>query len=218
MTASSLQVIGAGFGRTGTVSLQAALNKLGYKTHHCANLYGDETQDPGVWLRAFDHPDTHNDEWDKVYGDYTAAVDFPTAVFYKELSEKYPEAKFILTVRSPESWYESTQKTVFQAINLPMKGHHKKVRDILKRITLDGVMDEEGMPRAHDKEYMCRLFMDHNERVKQTIPADRVLIMNLGDGWEPLCHFLGKPIPDEPYPHMNKRDTFYEKVAFLNLC
>ncbi|KAI8098789.1 P-loop containing nucleoside triphosphate hydrolase protein [Halteromyces radiatus] len=214
MTTSSLQVIGAGVGRTGTMSLQAALNKLGYKTHHCSNLYGDETQDPGVWLRAFEHPDTHDDEWDKVYGDYTAAVDFPTAVFYKELSKKYPEAKFILTIRSPESWYESMKKTVFKQITHVLQGHKEAVRRMLKYIMLDGVMDEDGIPKTEDKEYMYRLFNEHNERVKQTIPADRLLIMNLGDGWEPLCQFLDKPIPDEPYPHTNSSENYAGHFIF----
>ncbi|KAI9303281.1 P-loop containing nucleoside triphosphate hydrolase protein [Cunninghamella echinulata] len=211
-----LEIIGAGFGRTATHSLRLALEKLGYKTHHMVTLMPDETQDPGVWVRAYDDPN-HEDEWEKVYGDYQAAIDYPTCTFYKELSERYPEAKVILTVRSPESWFKSIHNTIFKDYeerNKHLTGHRKAVVDMVKHTAMGGILETEP-EKLHDEAYMCKHFTDHIEEVKRTIPKERLLIMNLGDGWDILCPFLGKPIPDEPYPVSNSTKDFHKLIASI---
>ncbi|KAI8098787.1 P-loop containing nucleoside triphosphate hydrolase protein [Halteromyces radiatus] len=209
-----LEVIGAGFGRTGTMSLHHALDKLGYRTHHMVRLMSDPNQDPSVWSRAYDDPEHHEDEWESVYGKYTAAVDWPTATFYKELSEKYPDAKVILTVRSAESWYKSMHNTVFKHVSSNRESvskHNDAVVAMVRHTILGGIL-EKDVDKIHDEKYICQLFNDHVEQVKRTIPADRLLVLNLGDGWEPLCRFLGKDIPDEPYPSTNTGDDFNRLV------
>ncbi|CAO3638378.1 unnamed protein product [Cunninghamella blakesleeana] len=204
-----LEVIGAGFGRTSTHSLYLALEILGYKTHHMVKLFANPDEDPEVWTRAYDDPN-HEDEWEKVYGKYQAAVDFPTCSFYKELSERYPDAKVILTVRSAESWFKSAHNTIFKQIKDGtdhLTGHRKKIAEMCKHTFFDGLM-EKDLDKLYDEEYMCKVFNDHVEEVKNTIPKERLLVMNMGDGWGPLCEFLGKPIPNEPYPVSNSTAEF----------
>ncbi|KAG0184716.1 hypothetical protein DFQ28_010661 [Apophysomyces sp. BC1034] len=212
-----LQVIGAGYGRTGTYSLCLALERLGYRTHHLGNESRRQQLDPGVWLRAFENKD-HEDEWENVYGDYDAAVDTPTAPFYKELAERYPEAKVILTIRSADSWYNSICKTIFKIRKIPFPEgfpeSRRKMMELGRAVMLNGYFKDDPV-REPNKEELCKMFNDHIEEVKRVIPPDRLLIMELGEGWERLCKFLGKEIPDEPYPRLNEREGFvdrYEKA------
>ncbi|CAO3617885.1 unnamed protein product [Cunninghamella blakesleeana] len=204
-----LQVIGAGFGRTSTHSLYLALEILGYNTSHMVNLGNNENYDLNIFNRAFDDPN-HEDEWEKIYGDYQAAVDFPICVFYKELSEKYPDAKFILTVRSAESWFKSIHKTIFKDFKeqrRELKGRRKEIYDMLLHVCFGGILEKDE-DKMFDEAYMCKIFNDHIEDVKRTIPKERLLIMNMGDGWKPLCEFLEKPVPDQPYPVSNSSVDF----------
>ncbi|KAI8066490.1 P-loop containing nucleoside triphosphate hydrolase protein [Gongronella butleri] len=207
-----LEVIGAGFGRTGTYSLYKALEELGYTTHHMSVLVGDPTQDATKWSRAYKKEDFAPEEWHEVYKTWTAAVDWPTCEFYKELSEVYPNAKVILTVRSPESWYKSMCNTIFKLYhkrldeNYAYEGHMGSVSKMLVDIALDGALLDHD--RMSDEKYICSLFQKHVDEVIRTIPADRLLVLELGSGWEPLCSFLGKPVPDKPYPRTNSSDEF----------
>ncbi|KAI8059000.1 P-loop containing nucleoside triphosphate hydrolase protein [Gongronella butleri] len=207
-----LEVIGAGFGRTGTHSLYLALNKLGYNTHHMIEVIKNEDQDVNVWNHAQDHPNSPGTNWDSVYNGYDAAVDFPTCMFYKELLDKNPDAKVILTVRSAESWYKSICNTIFSfyMTDDPPTFSDDHIGDALKmarHCTFDGVLERDHR-NIRNKELMCELFEKHNAEVIKTVPADRLLIMNLGEGWEPLCKFLGKPIPKEEYPKSNSTENF----------
>ncbi|ORX53566.1 hypothetical protein DM01DRAFT_1336109 [Hesseltinella vesiculosa] len=213
-----LEVIGAGFGRTGTTSLWAALDKLGYKTHHMRTLFMDDTQDVTVWENAFENPGSPDTDWEKVYSQFTAAVDHPTANFYKELSEVYPDAKVILTVRSAESWIKSVRNTIFKHFETDEfpPGHLGNVMRMTRKTSFGGdLLTVEGKAKIADDAYMTKLFNDHIEEVKRTISADRLLVLNLGDGWEPLCHFLGKAVPDEPYPKTNSTEEFTERARNL---
>ncbi|CAO3637596.1 unnamed protein product [Cunninghamella blakesleeana] len=208
-----LQVIGAGFGRTSTHSLYLALEILGYKTSHMVNLSSNENYDLNIFNRAIDDPN-HEDEWEKIYGTYQAAVDFPICVFYKELSEKYPDAKFVLTVRSAESWFKSIHNTIFNNYNAKRyesKGRDKEVYDMIAHVCFGGIMEKDEK-KIYDEDYMCKLFNDHVENVKRTIPNERLLVMNMGDGWEPLCEFLEKPVPDQCYPVSNSSADFEQLV------
>ncbi|KAI8059001.1 P-loop containing nucleoside triphosphate hydrolase protein [Gongronella butleri] len=214
---SNLEIIGAGFGRTGTHSLYLALNKLGYKTHHMVEVMRDETglQDPAVWTHAYDHPNSPETNWSKVYSSYTAAVDFPTCSFYEELMALSPNAKVILTVRSAESWYKSVTNTIFKFYMkkegeeepMVLPGHMGEVLRMMAHTAMGGLLERDSS-KLYDKEYMCRVFDEHVEQVKKTVPAERLLVLELGHGWEPLCEFLGKPIPDEPYPVTNSTEEF----------
>ncbi|KAG0191490.1 hypothetical protein DFQ28_011738 [Apophysomyces sp. BC1034] len=209
-----LQVIGAGYGRTGTYSLSHALEKLGYRTHHVLKDPQCMQQDSDVWLRAYENKD-HEDEWEKVYGDYDAAVANPTVPFYKELAERYPEAKVVLTIRSADSWYNSVCKTLFNSWKHPLPEDlpesARKMFEMTRVVMLNSYLKDDPA-REPNKEELCKMFNDHIEEVKRVIPTERLLIMELGEGWERLCKFLGKEIPDEPYPRANERDSF------MNTC
>ncbi|CAO3638370.1 unnamed protein product [Cunninghamella blakesleeana] len=182
-----------------------------YRTHHMATLMLETTQDVDVWNRAFDNPN-HENEWEKVYGEYQAAVDFPTCSFYKDLSESYPDAKVILTVRSAESWFKSVHNTIFKVIlgkTDHMIEHQQKIIKMIQHVFFNGIM-EKDLDKLFDEEYMCKVFNDHVEEVKKTIPKERLLVMNMDAGWGPLCEFLGKPIPNEPYPVTNSTTDFHK--------
>ncbi|CDH52622.1 hypothetical protein RO3G_13878 [Lichtheimia corymbifera JMRC:FSU:9682] len=206
-----LQVIGAGCGRTGTDSLREALNILGYNCHHMRELFNQDRH-PEVFLEAYKNPDKPAD-WDKAYEGYDAAVDWPTASFVEPLLKKYPDAKWILTDRDPDNWYESVKNTIHQAAVLrtpeeiaAMPEHRRRALNMAKTVVMDGALADRE--RFSDEDAIKAYFNNHNEWVKKTIPADRLLVMQLGEGWDRLCEFLGKPVPDVPYPRANSTETF----------
>ncbi|KAI9485352.1 MAG: P-loop containing nucleoside triphosphate hydrolase protein [Benjaminiella poitrasii] len=205
-----LEVIGAGFGRTGTDSLRIALNMLGYNTHHMKCFFEDPSFDPDVFYDAFLHRDTA--DWDEVYKDYNAAVDWPTAEFYKELFQKYPKAKVLLTTRSADSWYKSAFNTVHKAAIQP-NTHHEGFRRLAVDVPMNGRFGNKEL--FADEEGTKKIFLDHIEEVKRFIPKDQLLVMELGEGWDRLCKFLGKDIPKEPYPTANSTSDF--KRLFNNV-
>ncbi len=173
-------------------------------------------------------------DWDAMLAGFQSAVDWPSAAYWRELAEHYPDAKVVLTVRDPERWYESADSTVFTANRQAFEGRRRPLlRRILsalavrrhpelplfptmtRKIVLDGVL--EG--RSADKARTIDRFERHIEEVKAAIPADRLLVYEVREGWEPLCAFLGVPVPDEPFPRENDREAFqraYNRV-FLKL-
>ncbi|KAI8887638.1 hypothetical protein K501DRAFT_174993 [Backusella circina FSU 941] len=208
-----LQIIGAGFGRTATDSLHEALNILGYNTHHMKCLFTDPEQNPDDFYNAVQH--NSQTDWDRIYAKYDAAVDWPTCTFYKELMLKYPNAKVILTVRSANSWYESVKNTIHaRHINPTYKGEKvQPYRRMMKAVLLDGVIcDAEKFNKEEDVKQM---FLDHIEEVKQHVPADKLYVMEIGEGWEGICKFLGKDTPDVPYPRVNSTVDFQKSMNSL---
>ncbi|GAN11286.1 conserved hypothetical protein [Mucor ambiguus] len=210
-----LEVIGAGFGRTGTDSLRTALNMLGYKTHHMKSFWEDQDMNPDGFYEAYMHRDQA--DWDKIYANYDAAVDWPTVTFYKDLVAKYPDAKVLLTVRSAESWYKSAKNTIHKAallgLNAPEGSHMARFKRMTTTVCLDGLLaDKEAFA---DEEKMKKIYLDHIEDVKKTVPAERLLIMELGEGWTRMCNFLGKEIPKEPYPSTNSTEEFSKIISGL---
>lgn len=188
-----LKVIGAGFGRTGTDSLKEALNKLGLgPCHHMKEM----TNALAGKLLAVKQGDDKNPDWDALLGDYKSAVDWPWSFFYKELAEKYPDAKVVLTLRDPERWHESAANTIFKmSAWIPPCA----IRRMIFAIIWDGVFGG----RFEEKEYAMETFNKHVEEVKKNIPADRLLVFQVKDGWAPLCEFLQVPVPDGPFPKVN---------------
>jgi hypothetical protein len=203
----TLHVIGAGVGRTGTYSLKLAINQLGYgPCHHMEEVLHNQTSQVPLWADAVKgHPD-----WSAIYDGYASAVDWPTAGFYRELNAAYPSAKFVLTVRSPESWAESFSATIYKLL----AGRDQAPAEM--RAWLDmavGVVDKTGFPAGLDVTALKNAFIAHNDAVKAAIPADRVLSYEVKEGWGPLCAFLGVPVPDGPFPRTNDRSEFWDRVA-----
>lgn len=198
-----LEVIGAGFGRTGTTSLKAALERLGYgPCHHMFEIMGDPAQlrrwQPVVRGERFD--------WDEVFDGYRATVDWPGAAYWRELVEHYPLAKVLLSVRDPERWYASMYDTIYQLSlasdqddSSAEAQYGKAIREIPDRT----VWDLSFANRFTDKQYAIDAFERHNAEVQRVVPAERLLVYRLGDGWGPLCEFLGVEQPAEEFPHLN---------------
>ncbi|KAG2211849.1 hypothetical protein INT47_004536 [Mucor saturninus] len=208
-----LKVIGAGYGRTGTDSLRIALNTLGYNTYHTRVLFSDPTTDTDDFLNAFHHREEA--DWDKIYENYSAAVDWPSCTFYQDLIMKYPEAKVILTERSAESWYKSVKNTVHAAlIASAADPKHDKFRRMVTDVCVDGVLNDPI--RFEDEEAVKAMFVKHNEGVKKFVPKENLLIMQLGEGWERLCEFLGKEVPDIPYPRVNSTQEFQDSNLLID--
>ncbi|KAI9282458.1 P-loop containing nucleoside triphosphate hydrolase protein [Umbelopsis sp. AD052] len=201
-----LEVIGSGWSRTGTAAMREALIDLGYDVHHMIVIMTDPTNDAALFERAYDGEDV---DWDVAYKNFNAAVDYPTCGFYKELMQKYPNAKVLHTTRDPEQWYESAKKTIytFEQEKPPAEApeHVKVAAKMISKNVWYG--DFQG--KFEDKEATIKLFKEHDEEVKRTVPADRLLVFETGvDGWEKLCTFLGKDIPNKPWPHINTTKEF----------
>ncbi len=202
----SLKVIGAGVGRTGTYSLKLAINQLGFgPCHHMEEVLHNMPAQVPLWLAASDG----SPDWRAIYDGYGSAVDWPTARFFRELNEAYPDAKFVLTVRSPESWaasYSHTiQKLVAERAQTPVEVH-EWLEMVYK------VISQTGFPDGLTLDQLMAAFVAHNEAVKAAIPADRLLIFEVKQGWQPLCDFLGVPVPDEAFPRTNHREEFWDRV------
>jgi hypothetical protein len=221
----TLAVIGAGFGRTGTLSLREALVRLGFDP--CDHM-----------LENFEHPERFalwNDaverkrrgvpiDWRPLLSGYRAIVDWPGAWFWQELVATHPRAKVILTVRDPDRWHESSLATIFgvraradesllarAAIRLlgaaipGMRQGFQVVDDVIWEGTFGG--------RFADREHALRVYADHIRDVQETVPADRLLVFDVKQGWEPLCAFLDVPEPEgEPFPHVNDAESFQQRM------
>jgi len=204
----TLQVIGAGLGRTGTVSLKAALERLGFgPCHHMFEVVEHQEQIP-LWNRAADGEAI---EWEDIYAAYKSTVDWPGAYFYAELAERYPEAKVILTTRDPQSWYDSISETVFErqeAMGMTVKlppDHPVRFSGI--------IISDKTFGFDFSRENAIAVFERHNAEVRRRIAPERLLEYSVSEGWDKLCKFLGVPVPDEPFPRANTREDFAANVA-----
>ncbi len=202
----SLKVIGAGVGRTGTMSLRLAIDQLGLGPcyHMEVVLQNMPTQVP-LWVAALKgRPD-----WAKIYDGFGSAVDWPTAAFFRELIKAYPSAKFVLTHRDPGNWADSFGSTIRKLVDErndtppPMKVWLDMVEDLLVKT---------GFPQGLDRDGLIKAFTAHNDAVKEAIPAGQLLVYQVKEGWGPLCEFLGVPVPKEDFPRTNAREEFWDLV------
>lgn len=210
-----LRVIGAGFGRTGTASLRAALEKLGFgPCLHGADFWGKRRY-IRAWLAAARNPSEAN--WDALLADYRSTQDFPAAAFWRELAEHYPSAKVVLSVRDEQSWYDSVSGTIFSMglrLSPPMRARVTRVlsataswlppypamyAEIVYQGVFGGRLDRDGA---------IAVYRRHNAEVQAALPPDRVLVWRAADGWAPLCRFLDVPVPEEPFPRINDRAAY----------
>lgn len=191
-----LKVIGAGFGRTGTHSMKKALEMLGLgPCHHMAEVMSNPDQ-LATWraIAAGETPD-----WNGVFTGYRSAIDWPSAHYWRELAAAFPDAKVLLTIRSPESWYKSFSSTILQGIG-PETSPESFGHRIIRNKIFDG--------RPEDRDIAIAAFNRNTQEVRAAIPASRLLVFEVGDGWEPLCRFLGIPAPPQPFPSSNSTEEF----------
>ena len=139
--------------------------------------------------------------------------------FYQELLAAYPDAKVVLTVRSAESWYKSVKNTIHKAAVHSASPEHdeqsRKFGVMVNALCMDGLLSDPE--RFGDEEAVKKLFDAHTEEVKQHVPADQLLVMELGEGWDRLCKFLGKEVPKDPYPSINSTTEFQQKMKGIDV-
>jgi hypothetical protein len=218
-----VNVIGAGFGRTGTTSLKAALETLGFgSAYHMTELF-THPEHVRFWEAA---RRGERVDWEGFFSGYGVAVDWPACAFYVELMEAFPGAPVILTVRDPERWYRSTFSTIYgihrissgpPPIRLPfalaglfapgVTGIARLADEIVWGDTFDG--------RFGDEPYAIETFKRHNAEVRRQVPPERLLVYDVKEGWAPLCRFLGVAVPDQPFPRLN--DTREMRRRLLGL-
>lgn len=198
-----MKVIGAGFGRTGTMSLKVALKELGFgPCYHMSEVFEHPEHVP-LWEAAARGEPV---DWEELLAGYQSTADWPGCTFYKELMKVYPEAKVLLTVRDPDKWYESARNTIYATGNIPDPPPGKRIVDkLVWEQTFDGNFEE--------RQYAIEVFSKHNEGVKKHVPPERLLVYEVKVGWEPLCEFLGAVVPrDQPFPRLNDTEAFKQMV------
>jgi len=210
MENDSIKVIGVGYGRTGTASLKAALDMLGFgPTYHMFEVsQNSETHTP-LWKEAFDSFGTGTFDWSKFFSQdkYRSTVDWPGAYFWEELHEKNPHAKLILTVRDDaDAWYESVNSTIYtRSQQRAHRGDLGKVSDL---IVWNGLF--EG--KFSDKEFATQLYTNHIEKFQKRFTDDALLVYNVKQGWKPLCDFLGVDTPNE---NIKFPEGQYQGLAYI---
>jgi hypothetical protein len=206
----TLKVVGAGFGRTGTLSLKMALEMLGVgRCYHMVEVF----QNPGhaeLWNAAVDG----SPDWDTIFNGYGATVDWPSTYFWRELADYYPESKVILTHRPTASWIKSAKETIFGAIGTPA-ADDKPHMAAQKRMAKTIVFDRTFGGNVDDAAHLTAIYEKHLEDVQRTIPAERLLVYQVSEGWEPLCKFLDLPIPAVDYPKVNSTEEFKNRVVTI---
>ncbi|RYP44053.1 hypothetical protein DL768_009447 [Monosporascus sp. mg162] len=186
------------------------------------------TRDAEMWLEGIlakydpapNQKPFGRDEFDKLLGHCEAVCDMPANIFGEELIEAYPDAKVVLVERHIESWYKSFNESVIEASFSPLMAFLSTFRSArFKRPYLLTTSWFKYTFRAQSKEELRanarEVYRKHYETIRQATPANRLLEYDLKQGWEPLCNFLGKPIPDVPFPYVNDRDAFREKISIL---
>ena len=199
----TLQVIGTGFGRTGTDSMREALDILGFAPcHHMRSLIEDGAHRQ-LWIDAMEGGTL---DWDKLLGGFGACVDWPSAAFWPELIEAFPEARVLLTWRSAESWWKSYERTILKAVTARLADPGPPGSSIAVPLT-QAVF---GMAPP-DRETAIAAYEANVAKVQREVPAERLLVYRIGDGWDPLCAHLGVPVPEVPFPHANSAAEFNAK-------
>jgi hypothetical protein len=201
-----LKVIGFGLGRTGTYSLKTALEQLQLgPCHHMECVAQNMPVQLPLWHDVLNNPTN----FEAVYEGMQSAVDWPTAAFYKELYKNYPNAKFILTHRSKESWAESFGSTIYKLLT-DRENAPAPVQQWLNMVVK--VIEKSGFPMGLGFDGLAERYEAHNQAVRDLIPAGQLLVFQVKEGWEPLCRFLNAETPTMEFPRTNNREEFWDLV------
>jgi hypothetical protein len=198
----NLKVVGAGLPRTGTHSQQIALaHLLGGRCYHMREIRGHPFDLGEGWNHAL-AGDTV--DWDKLLDGYLATADWPASMFWRELSQANPDALVLLSVReSPETWWQSVDETILPYVRMSQAPDWKEGRGLVKlleRFTGTTQWDHPGT--------LMSAYERHNAEVRRMVPEKRLLVWRAPEGWGPICHALGLPEPEIPFPWSNKRSEW----------
>lgn len=215
-----LKIIGAGFGRTGTMSTFTALKQLGFPCYHMFEVLDNPANKHHLdfWRKVANSPAGTRHDWKQVFENYTAAVDNPAACVWRELSEAYPDAKVLLTLhpKGAEAWYDSTIDSIYFTENVWQfkvlewfTPFGRKFGDMARKLVWQrshkNTMDNRAAAIAH--------YNQHIENVKAAVAAERLLVFSVDQGWGPLCRFLDVPEPAGEFPNVNDRAAIKKVIA-----
>ena len=202
------------------MSLKAALETLGFgPCYHMIEVF-EHPEHAGFWQAAWrDEPV----DWDGLLGGYEAAVDWPACTFYEELLQRHPDAGVLLSVRDPERWYESTRDTIYQISKITAGSRLSRAVFAFVGLFVSGVFEIGRMGneiiwqgtfdgRFEDRSHALEVFVRHNEEVKRRVPAEKLLVFEVKEGWGPLCEFLGVEVPDKPFPRLNDATQMRRRI------
>jgi hypothetical protein len=199
-----LRIVGAGLGRTGTLSLKLALEKLlGAPCYHMVEVFAR----PGhiaAWHEAAQGGAT---DWHRLFRGYAAVVDWPACSFYRELMDVFPDAVVLLSTRDAQSWWRSAHATIFPSIrNAPPEWRAMVLGIFASRFT-DALEDRDACIAAYER---------HNAEVRRVVPPGRLVEWTAADGWAPVCKALSLPVPAEPFPHANSTEDFLARIEAMS--
>jgi Sulfotransferase domain len=198
-----MDIIGAGFGRTGTLSLKMALESLGFGPCYHMTEVLDRPDRARAWLDAAGG----SPEWERLFSGYRSTVDWPGATFWRQLAEHYPSAKVILTVRDPDRWFDSVERTIYR-LYTTLHDEDDVFYQMIRALVWDG-----DLGGRFDRASAIARFNERVEQVTKAIEPQRLLVYRVSDGWGPLCEFLGVDVPTEDFPHANDSADFAERIA-----
>ncbi len=220
-----MKVIGVGFGRTGTMSLKAALERLGAgPCFHMIELIMGERKDRDLpyWVRIADGEPV---DWHEVFVGWESTVDWPAAARWREICDAFPDASVLLNVREFDGFYTSVENTILAAKLAAQSGELEadanrpapdpRLWGAIERLIWQG--DFQG--RFEDREWVRAMYDARVEEIRAAIGPDRLTVWELGvDGWEPLAAMLGVPVPDEPFPHLHDTNEFRTEFGLSALA
>ncbi len=200
----ALKVIGAGLGRTATLSMKFALEHVGLgPCYHMSEVFAGGRRNVPLWLDVV----RGKPDWDAVFDGYTSTMDYPACTYWRELAAYYPNAKVILTVRDPDTWFDSVSETIFSDMM------QSSLAGSPVEVMMKGVIFDAFGGRVKDRGFMTDWFTRRNQEVIDALPRERLLVFAPKQGWEPLCAFLGVAVPSGPFPRVNSRDELSHAAA-----
>lgn len=206
-----MDVIGTGFGRTGTLSTKKALERLGFgPCHHME----EAMRHPSQFRDLAAHVRGEPVDWQRTFGGYRSQVDFPGATIWRELLAAFPDSKVLHTVRDPDRWYDSTRDTIYRAQTVVAPWVRKALPFVDQAFEVNDALIWNGLfeGRFEDRARAIDVFEARTQEVMDAVPPDRLLVFDVAQGWEPLCAFLDVPVPDEPFPHVNDRAAMRRRL------
>jgi hypothetical protein len=193
--------------------MKAALERLGFGP--CYHMFEIMTNPDHAdrWLPVAADPTAV--DWGRVFQGYRSTQDWPASHFWRELAAVYPAAKVVLTVRDPDTWYPSLRRLLTEGpgSRADQEGSASHESPIATMVKLAPLLTTIG--RAYfgpdwttgedvtNRDAVVAAFHRHTDAVRAGVPAERLLVFDVRQGWAPLCDFLAVPSPDEPFPRLN---------------
>jgi hypothetical protein len=213
-----MKLIGAGMPRTGTLTQKVALEMLGLgPCYHMVDVLADLDQ-AKLWQRALDG----EAPWGQIFDGFNSTVDWPGGYFYRELIDVYPEAKVLLSVREPQAWERSMRETVWavrhgeslvrllSSAQAHVNPQWRGFLEMIDRLVWEG---QGTFASGHaEPQQLIDTMIRHNREVEGNVPSERLLVWSVEEGWQRLCAFLEVPVPEQPFPHVNDRTEFLNRV------